>query len=742
MSFGEEDGIDKTELMPGRVMLDQFSWGRISPDGDIDYYRVTLDSGRYFVYAGASDFLGGGSAVGVRGTIYDALGTSVGVTGKSLTVTNTQIYTIAVGAQFGGGYALSVNFSDDVGGDRYVGALTATMGTEYALKLDAASDIDSVRLGLTQGQRYFWAVTSEAVSDLRVTLETRAYNPYATLDLGSGGTGILQSTSGRDSTVWLTVSSGGYRQTGAYDLLVSTTMTDDLPVLAGGRGDDALSAQASSEIWGLSGADTLLGSAGADFLNGGDGADSLEGGDGDDRLFGGAQADTLSGGAGNDTLQGQFGSDLLLGGAGDDTFILDDTPDTVIEAETEGTDSVFVLADYVLPDHVENLQLGGSADLAGTGNDLSNLLIGNEGTNALSGNGGNDTLDGGAGDDRMAGGVGDDSYVVDSAGDVVEEAPSAGFDTVTSTIDYVLSANIEALSLSGNATRATGNALDNSLWGNAGANVLDGRAGSDRMDGGAGDDTYFVDSAGDRIIERVGGGNDTIRSNVSHRMEDNVETLMLTGAGNLRAVGTDARDVIFGNAGNNAINGLAGADRMRGGAGNDTYVVDNTRDVVIETPTGGSDAIRSTVSYRLGANVETLVLLGTAISARGNGGDNLLRGNASDNSLEGGGGRDVLVGGGGADSFVFREDAAGVRDVIRDFTPGLDKIVLGPIDADVWSPGNQAFTFIGTAGFSGVAGELRATHRGLLGDVDGDRVADYDIAFSAPLSITETDLVL
>jgi Ca2+-binding RTX toxin-like protein len=733
MSFGEEDGIDKTELMPGRMMLNQFSWGRISPDEDLDYYRVTLDPGRYFVYAGASTFLGGGSAVGPTGTIYDALGSSVGVTGQFLTVGTSQTYTVVVGAQFAGGYAVRVDFSDDVSGDRYVGGMTATIGTEYSLRLDAASDIDSVRVDLTRGQRYFWSVSSDAVSDLRVTLETTAYNPYATLDVGGAGAGVLQSTSSRDSTVWLTVSSGGYRQTGAYNFLVSATMTDDLPVIVGGRGDDALSAQDASEIWGLSGADTLQGSAGADFLNGGKGADSLDGGDGDDRLFGGA---------GNDTLQGQAGADTLYGGAGDDTFILDDARATVVEAEGEGTDTVAVAADYTLPDHVENLQLDGSAGLAGTGNNLANVLIGNVGDNALQGGGGDDTLDGGAGDDRMAGGDGNDTYFVDSTGDVVEEAPSGGFDSVTSRIDYVLPSTVEALSLAGNAVRAIGNASDNSLRGNDAANILDGRGGADLMEGGAGDDAYFFDSTGDRVVERAGGGNDTIWSNVSHRLEDNVERLLLTGAANLRAVGTDSADVIFGNAGNNVINGLGGADRMRGGAGNDTYVVDHTRDVVIETPTGGSDAIRSTVSYRLGANVETLVLLGTAISARGNGGDNLLRGNASDNSLEGGGGRDVLVGGGGADSFVFREDAAGVRDVIRDFTPGLDKIVLGPIDADVWSPGNQAFTFIGTAGFSGVAGELRATHRGLLGDVDGDRVADYDIAFSEPLHITGADLVL
>ena len=63
--------------------------------------------------------------------------------------------------------------------------------------------------------------------------------------------------------------------------------------------------------------------------------------------------------------------------------------------------------------------------------------------------------------------------------------------------------------------------------------------------------------------------------------------------------------MIYGNAGNNILDGGAGADVMVGGAGNDTYFVDNVGDVVIENAGEGNDAVFSTAHYGLSANVET-----------------------------------------------------------------------------------------------------------------------------------------
>src|SRR5262249_6473004 len=76
------------------------------------------------------------------------------------------------------------------------------------------------------------------------------------------------------------------------------------------------------------------------------------------------------------------------------------------------------------------------------------------------------------------------------------------------------------------------------------------------------------------------------------------------------AIGSPFDDIITGNALNNHIDGGGGADHMFGGAGDDTYIVDNTGDVVGENPGAGNDTIESSVTYTLPANVENLTLTG------------------------------------------------------------------------------------------------------------------------------------
>jgi Ca2+-binding RTX toxin-like protein len=88
----------------------------------------------------------------------------------------------------------------------------------------------------------------------------------------------------------------------------------------------------------------------------------------------------------------------------------------------------------------------------------------------------------------------------------------------------------------------------------------------------------------------------------------------------------------------------------------------------------------------------------------------------------------VLAGGAGADVFRFTSAAAADGDVILDFNAAQgDVIDLSPIDANGARPGNAAFAFLGAGAFTGVAGQLRFAGGQLLGDLDGDRAADFAI---------------
>ena len=116
----------------------------------------------------------------------------------------------------------------------------------------------------------------------------------------------------------------------------------------------------------------------------------------------------------------------------------------------------------------------------------------------------------------------------------------------------------------------------------------------------------------------------------------------------------------------------AGADRMVGGSGNDTYVVDSLADRVEEDSAGGNDTVQSAVSYALKANVENLTLTGAGnIDGTGNGLTNMLTGNSGNNVLDGGTGDDSIDGGAGNDTIIY--DAADAR---VDGGAGTDTLLL------------------------------------------------------------------
>ena len=90
------------------------------------------------------------------------------------------------------------------------------------------------------------------------------------------------------------------------------------------------------------------------------------------------------------------------------------------------------------------------------------VIRGGAGSDNIAALAGNDIIDGGTGADIMRGGLGNDTYVVDSNGDLVIESYNEGVDTVQSGLSYVLTANVENLTLTGSKSiSGTGNELSN-----------------------------------------------------------------------------------------------------------------------------------------------------------------------------------------------------------------------------------------------------------------------------------------
>ncbi|MCC7483943.1 MAG: M10 family metallopeptidase C-terminal domain-containing protein, partial [Burkholderiales bacterium] len=219
---------------------------------------------------------------------------------------------------------------------------------------------------------------------------------------------------------------------------------------------------------------------------------------------------------------------------------------------------------------IENATGGSGSDTI-TGNALANVLQGGGGDDTLRGGGGNDTLHGGAGSNTLEGGDGNDTYVLatGSANEVVEGAGAgSGIDTVQAPMHYVMTPNVENLTLTGSDNvNGYGNELDNVLTGNSGVNTLAG---------GPGNDSYLVQSAADVVVEEPGGGTDTILVAFTYTLAAaNVENLTLTGVANVNGTGNAFDNVITGNAGNNVLDGTGGTDTLAGGAGNDTYLLND-----------------------------------------------------------------------------------------------------------------------------------------------------------------------
>lgn len=488
---------------------------------------------------------------------------------------------------------------------------------------------------------------------------------------GDAGNDLIFAGAGNDQ---INGGSGAdYMDGGAGDDSYVIDNVADRAIETAGGGIDSVTARVSMFL--AANVEKLSLDAGAGAIDGGGNAlnNKLIGNGYDNTLMGQDGDDQLFGMAGNDLLDGGTGLDYMEGGFGEDNYLVNDSGDTLIEAAGQGIDTVRSTMHYMLGDNVEQLSLEGIASINATGNALDNVLRGNFANNVLAG---------GAGADTMLGSLGDDTYVVDQAGDVVSELVGQGNDSVESLINYRLGDNVENLTLTGAgalngygnelANRITGNGADNDLageggddqlFGGAGNDKLNGGGGADVMDGGSGDDRYIVDNAGDQIAEVLYGGIDGVTAHVSTVLSANVEDMLLAlTAGAINGTGNNLNNHITGNDGSNILDGSSGADSLEGLGGDDTYVVDDIGDVVIEFPGAGFDTVQSSIHYTLGATLEALRLTGTAdLNGTGNALENTLSGNAGKNTLLGGDGTDTLFGAAGNDKL----DGGAGADTLR-----------------------------------------------------------------------------
>jgi len=459
------------------------------------------------------------------------------------------------------------------------------------------------------------------------------------------GTGFKASMS--DDGTRIVLQCTGSELVGGQPYTTSQVFVVDNPLagwtLRGGAGDDVYQlARAGTIVEAVDGGiDTVRSSASIGLaanvehlvLTGSEAITGL-GNDLDNRITGNAADNRIDGRQGNDTLDGAGGNDTA--GYADATSGVAISL-SVLTAQATGGAGTDTLANF------ENLVGSAFADRL-TGSSAANLL------------------DGGAGADTLSGGTGNDIYVVDNAGDSIVELAGGGADTVRSSISFTLGSQLENLILLGaDSTDGTGNSLANSITGNGGDNVLDGGTGADTLTGGQGSDTYVVDNTGDRIVET--GFNDvwttdTVQSSVSWTLGDNLENLTLTGSAAINGTGNAWRNVITGNDGANVLSGgnvvdWTDWDTLVGGLGDDTYIVNSDWDQTIETADGGTDTVRSSVSWYLRDETENLVLAGSESTAGyGNAKNNVMTGNAGDNTLNGAAGADTMTGGAGSDVYT------------------------------------------------------------------------------------------
>jgi Ca2+-binding RTX toxin-like protein len=623
--------------------------------------------------------------------------------------------------------AIGSDFADSLRGNALANALDGGAGDDT---LDGGGGAD--RLAGGGGNDTFYVdqagdvvveddATAAGGIDLVVSLLAATTLGANVENLRLASTGLADGTgNGLDNTLWAGAGDNRLNGVGGIDTVSYALASGAITVSL---------ALTGAQATGGSGTDTLLN------------VENLVGSAYADALTGNALANRLDGGAGADTLTGGLGADTMTGGAGNDVYQVYDAGDVVVETDAGaagGTDRVDAWTSCTLAANVENLRLLGTADIVATGNALDNVFQVGFGSATLDGAGGIDTLDFSAMTERAN----------------VDLALGTGGSTNNARTIHLALAGFENLVGTRFNDSLVGDAGANRIEAGAGKDVLRGGLGGDTLVGGDGDDQYYVDDAGDLVVETLAntatGGIDTVVCQVAaYVLPANCENL---------AVYYDPGAHVTGNALDNVLSGGAGSDTLDGGAGSDTLSLMATGGAIANLATG-------TASFQWGGAVDTLVNIENLTGSQGrddltgDAGANRIDGNLDDDTLAGGDGNDTLVGnygadvltgGNGADVFLVRSTSESYEspdrtDRITDFSHAQgDRIDLSMIDVGA-AAGRQGFTFIGTAAFSADAsGQLRydAATGTLYGSNDADASPEFIIVLVGKPALVAADLLL
>jgi Ca2+-binding RTX toxin-like protein len=446
-----------------------------------------------------------------------------------------------------------------------------------------------------------------------------------------------------------------------------------------------------AEIQGTDASETIEGTGDGDVIDGGGGNDTINGNDGDDTLQGGTGIDDVYGDAGNDTIYSSDGDapgelgpihEILDGGTGNDTFYISYASNYFDVEGGANYDTLYLNLDNILDMSHQTFVYGMTFRAHVTG--VEHILITTGSASNIQGSnwagvtwditGGHDVATG-DGDDRVQGATGE----IDTFGGN----------------DYVLGGTFVLAGEGNDYVEAT-----DTIYGEGGNDRLKGAM---YMDGGSGDDVFVVDDEDAVVVEGLDGGIDEVRTALTFTLPPNVERLELLGTGAITGKGNELDNIIWGNDAANVLNGLGGADTLKGGLGDDIYLVDNTGDVVFESSAaGGFDTVKAGVTYFLPGGVEKLLLSGSdAIDGHGNSLANTLVGNAAANDLHGAGGADMLTGGDGNDRLYGDQGHdtlnGGTGKDILDGGAGNDSLSGGKGD-DILDGGVGSDTLKGGAG--------------------------------------------